>query len=215
MKRLLLVALVCLFSLGASAENLPFVNGSEYITTLVVVNPTSTFVNIPGFYEGFGARVIVPARGVLRVAGWGEAGIGVKGLTLPAPLFAYSEIKDPNGVIIRLGGASELTLRNPIQYQDLIASSDFRTYIFLFSAEGSAVTVREYAGSTEFRNDGYLIAAGATKIASVADGTDRVVLEVGLTVGGPYPRGKVYAFAFVSKQPRGELIAVQSTAVLP
>lgn len=199
--------------LGASEVRLPYSNESGYETTISITNPTDDPVAVPDFWTPFGyggGTVVVEAKSTFRFGGWPRSGGGVASFDLPDSLDAYAEIRDPNGVIVRIAdmGAPSGEEELPRAFYDLLNDTEFRTFVFLYSPDGSAVTIRGYGESAEESRELFL-SAGEVAISPLGDGITRAEVSVGWRVGGSYPVGHVYAFALISHQPGGELLVVR------
>lgn len=192
---------------------LPCVQGFGYSTTVNYNNPTFSNVNIPNFYPQFGARVVIPSFRTTRFP-CDAAGISIVKLEVPSPLQAYAEIRDPNGVLVRIHGLVPLKAGSKVQLPDLLTDDGFKTYLFLLSPEGSLVTVRDYGDGQELGSGVFRLEAGVTQIPTLPAGSDRATVQIGLTgLGAVHQTGDVYLFALISRQPRGEIHLVAPRSV--
>lgn len=219
---LLLVIALLVFLLAVSTisafggtVSLPYANHSGYFTSLVLINPSATEVKVPTFWPSYGvggpAFVLDPfatARGLT----WPKLGGGVAQIAIPDGVVAYTEVTDPNGQLARIGSIDALAAGERLQFQDLISSTEFASYLFVSSIDGSTVIVTSYDDGHALGAEEFAIPAGGTVIPKLKDGANRATVSIGSRIGAPnLKKGDVYAFALVSHLPAGEQFAVQGT----
>jgi hypothetical protein len=232
MKKFALALAFILTTVSGRADevSLPFANFGDYNTTLVLVNPTAHAVAVPDFFRPFGvggSAVTVQPFSTFRYASWPRTGGGVAVLDVPTSLLSYVEIRDPLRQILRVGSVPLLQRGHLLQFQDLLSAemtcpvndacgvfdTGFVSFVFIHAPTASAVTVSEYRDGEFLREQEFIIPAGETVIPKVGANTNRVVLSIGIRVGGGFALGDVYAFAFISHQPGGEVTPVAATEI--
>lgn len=199
-----------LFAASAhGAVNLPFINNGGWVSTVVFVNPSGSNATVEGFWAPTGVGApdpILNAHQVFRFDGYPMAGGGV--FTADFPLLApgYMEIHDPNGKIARVGSLAPVS-PDGAELADLLGAPAFKSYLFLSSQAGSAVTVDYFQDADLISSLSVILGAGETQIPEVPEGANRAEVHYGIQFGGPgLPSGPVFAMALISHQPAGELL---------
>lgn len=227
MVRSLIVAalLLCAVSAFGAEVTLPYANFDGYATTLVLNNPTSQQIPVPDFYRplGVGAGLlVVQPYSTFRFATWPRHGGGVASFDVPDGLSAYVEVTDPLRQITRVRSLVPAVSGVAVQLQDLLTpvsgckedvcwvfDPGFRSYAFLSSPLGTALTLSEYHDGEFLRETPYILAPGETVIPELGSNTNRVVVSVGMRVGAPVELNPVYVFGIISHKPDGEMLSVQ------
>lgn len=187
----------------------PYANAEGYSTTRVIINETDKPIDLPNAFPGFGAKFTLQPYQTHRTPAWPREGLGVETVTVPAGLRAYSEISDPNGVIVRIGNLQRYEQLEQFHFQDLRTRDGYNSFVFVFSKEASAATVQSYIGD-ELINEGDVgVPLGSGSRGMIVPGADRAVVTVGYRQFGAYKVGPIYAFALVSRAPRGELLLIE------
>lgn len=227
MVRKLLLAALCLCAVSAFAAEvtLPYANFDGYQTTLVLNNPTSQQIPVPDFWRPFsvGAGLpVVQPYSTFRFAMWPRDGGGVASFDVPDGLSAYVEVADPLRQITRVRSLVPASVDAAVQLQDLLSAvfscpytdvctvfdPGFRSYVFLSSPLGTALTLYEYRNDELLRETPIILRAGETAIPLMESNTNRVVVRLGLRVGANVPMNPVYVFGIISHKPDGEMLSV-------
>ncbi len=211
-----MLAVSTVAALGGT-HTLPYANHSGYSTSLVLVNPTGGEVKVPAFWGSYGVggpALVVYPHATARGLTWPRTGGGVATIEVPDNLAAYTEVRDPNGQLIRIGSIAPVSDGSRIQFQDLISSSEFASYVFASAPSGSTIIVTSYRDDEPLGAEEFRIPPGGTVIPLLATGANRATVSIGSRIGAPgLLRGDVYAFALISHKPDGEQFAVAGTPV--
>lgn len=214
---LILIAIALTSTAARAGEvTVPYANVEGYSTSRVLINETAAPIDLPNFYPGFGAKFTLRPYQTHRTPAWPREGLGVETVTVPVGLRVYSEISDPNGVLVRIGNLQRYDHLEQFHFQDLRTRDGYNSFVFVFSKEASAATVQSFIGDVELSglggNEGDVgVPAGSGARGTIVPGADRAVVTVGYPQFRAYKVGPIYAFALVSRAPRGELLLIEPT----
>lgn len=180
---------------------LPFANASAFVTTLVVVNPTSE--TIPGLV--LEDRIWPPLVDVMepysisRYRGWPRDGVNVQPLTLDARLIAYVLIETPDGIPYRYDALEPLVAAD--FYVPSSDTRDLEPSIFV------AVPSNGYVTDVTGDEVSYEIAADTATLLPVT--SERVSLRLTNRASPPLPAPPhFYAFLLLEHQGTGAVTPI-------
>lgn len=194
------IALVATVAQGAEVA-LPFANFGGYQTTLVVVNPTSTPAPIAANGPRWPSVYVAPGS-VQRFPAWPGPGGSVASLEVPEGVVAYTEIRDPNNARVRIGDVG--APRSSARLLDLLVGDGFKSFVFIYSPTGGAIDVTQRSADVAATYQLSFV-AGETKIVEAS--AETLELRADPTWARYVGEGKFVAFALLSRQPNGELLA--------
>lgn len=206
MKRLLfaVVALVCLTvsAFGANVS-LPVASFDGYSTSVVYVNATDEPIPVPGVCQ-ISPCLQVGAKSVKKVRFY-ESGVAT--IDVPDGLVAYAEITDPRGLVVRVDDiGAEIT---DADLYDFEQGGDWRSFLVLYSDEGTGVTLTFFDNAEPVGASQVLIPAGSPQVVEFPVGANRVEASAGFAgIGCPGCDGTFRVFGLMSHQPYGELLVV-------
>lgn len=211
-KWFLIITAALAAGLVATAEpvRLPVANFDGYQTTVFVDNPSFETIQLFDLCQIGPCAAVAPFTTAPVDYGTKRDGIlelelGKAGLPYNPGLQAYSEIRDPNGIVTRVRPLGPARTQ-PTQLMNIKNTGGFKTFLFLFSADGGTfkVTARQNNGAPLLQLT-MTLAPGETKVQEIPVG-NRVVIEQGYPWGGL--EGSFDALALVSHQPAGELLVI-------
>ena len=194
------------------------INESGYTTTFVAINTTSSPITFTGFPDSIPGSTnanppVLFSTDIYRYPVWPVMGRGgILDVSVPNGIYAYTEIQDPRGIIIRVPPlVGSLNLENKWLY-DLASNAYFQTYLFLAAPASTGAQARlfHFNGNTLIKAEDIRVQAAQIVIVTVPSTTTKTEVAY-LSGGGPSLTGQIRGFAMISHQPAGELMLVFGT----